>query len=148
MLKMDEREVSIKLDDLDSKAQTRIKEALEKAGIKLKESSAGSSVPGKTGTIETSIELNTTGLDDEGVANLRATGFSREKHAEVLKTVIQGALGDARLPIFQEPFLEWIWCEWLKFAAFRETFKKQYNIRLADGPSDSSGAASSQNAGW
>ena len=144
---MDEREVSIKLDDLDAKAQTRIKEALEKAGIKLKEATKGSG-PGRTGTIETSIELNTAGLDDEGVANLRATGFSREKHAAVLDTVIRGALGDARLPIFREPFVEWLWCQWLEYAGVRETFKKQYNIRLADGPAESSGVNSPQNSGW
>lgn len=132
---MADQEVSVRTDDLDDKAKSRIKEALNAAGLKMKEAARGGVkvIPAETGTIETTIHLDTANLDDDSIERLRAQGFSNERHSRILESVLRGALVDYGMKA-GDPFLQWIWCEWLKYAARlsegpREEFKKRYEIR-------------------
>jgi len=143
---MSQKEVSIKLDDLDEKAQQRIKEALQQAGIKMKQASATPiSVPAQVGTIETTIELDTSGASEQDIARLRDTGFSNEKHAAVLETVLKGASADYVVTA-RQPFVEWLWCQWQQFR-IRELFTKRYEIRPADTTSAASSTTTPE-SGW
>lgn len=144
-------EVSIRTDDLDEKAKSRIRDALNAAGLKMKEAAGTGTkvIPAETGTIETTIHLDTANMDDDAIERLRAQGFSSERHSRILESVLKGALEGYGMKGDQELFLQWVWCQWLKYAARqnegpREEFKKRYEIR----PGESLRQAAQTSGGW
>ena len=139
MAKYDKQKISMDLAGLDEEAKKRIRDAVEKAGLSIEEGGGGGGVrPADVGEIETSLEISTAGLDEKRVQELRDKVFSSENHSKILDTILRGALGEYG-GAASTPFVQWLWCQWLKYASFtnelakgieppREIFKKRYKI--------------------
>jgi hypothetical protein len=119
-------------------AQTPVSPSAEYA------TTAGSRVtPGQVGEIETTIELNTEGLDEAAIQRLRDMAYSDERHSRILDSVLRGAISGYGLENSLSPFVQWIWCQWLDYlivvvpavaeeaespGSTKEAFKKRYRV--------------------
>jgi hypothetical protein len=142
---MTDKEVSIRTDDLDEKSKERLQQALQQAGLKLKEASGIAVKAAEVGTIETTIELETGGLDETKINDLRNVGFSSERHSAALDTVLRGALPGYGTAQASEDFVQWLWCQWQQFKQI-EKFTKRYEVRPSAAAPGA--AASSGGGGW
>ncbi|MDA0207727.1 MAG: hypothetical protein O3A53_20675 [Acidobacteria bacterium] len=136
-----DKTLNIDLSGLDDEAKKLVQAAVQKAGWHVRDSVGGGIVkPASEGEIETSLEISTVGLDDDGIGKLREKVFSSEQHNKVLDAVLRGALGEYGGAAADTPFLQWVWCQWLQFSCLsneiaqgveapREVFKKRYKIR-------------------
>ena len=145
---MADQEVSIRTDGLDETSKARLREALQAAGLKMKEAAGPKVVPAEVGTIETTIKLDTSGMPKDRIEALRSVGFSDDAHSKALETVLRGALPGYGAPgaAAGADWVQWLWCEWLKYQD-NESFKKRYEIRPW-GAATSSPAASAGGGGW
>ncbi len=133
--------IEFDVSGLSDSAREKLITAAKKAGVQVRTpSSGGGSVavkPGQVGTIETSLSLNTRGLDDAGIEKLRETVYSSDRHSRILDSVLKGALAGYGIAADGDPFLEWVWCQWLQYNGMEdmaslpatETFNKRYAIR-------------------
>jgi hypothetical protein len=140
-------EVSIRTDGLDDTSKARLREALQAAGLKMKEAVGPKVIPAEVGTIETTIHLDTGGVPKDRIEALRSVGFSDDAHSRALETVLKGALPGYGAPgATGADWVQWIWCEWLQYQA-NETFKKRYEIRPW-GMASNSAAPPAAGGGW
>ena len=143
---MANQEVSVRTEGLDETSKARLREALQAAGLKMKESVGPKVTPAEVGTIETTIRLDTSGMSNDRIESLRSVGFSDEAHSKALETVLKGALPGYGAPgATGADWVQWLWCEWLKYQD-QEDFKKRYEIRpwgLAGNP-----GATQTGGGW
>ena len=124
---------------LDDKAHKRLLDAAKQAGIKVTTPASGGSglqvLPGEQGTVETSLSLDTKGLDDDAIDRLRATVYGNDRNTRIIDSVLKGAIGGYGVGnAARDVFVQWVWCEWLQYhgmdsMAQNETFKKRYAIR-------------------
>lgn len=129
--------LTINMEGLGDDARRRLKDAAEQAGLELREPAKGQKVtPASQGEIETSFELPLAGLDEDAIQRLRDKVYSSDRHSNILDSILNSALdaygGD---PIMKGVFVQWVWCQWLQYAAMeesgfaeRETFKKRFRI--------------------
>jgi hypothetical protein len=142
---MTDKEISIRTDGLDDTSKARLQEALRAAGMTLKEAKGPKVNVADVGTIETKIELQTGGMDDAKIQDLRNVGFSAARHSAALDTVLRGSLPGYDTGAAQDYWVQWLWCEWLKYQA-KEAFTKRYDVRpWTDKPG---AAAAPSGGGW
>ncbi len=140
---MTDKEISIKTDGLDETSKARLQDALRNAGMTLKEARGPQVSVAEVGTIEATIELQTGGMEETKIQDLRNVGFSAANHSAALDTVLRGSLPGYDAATVKEYWVQWLWCEWLKYAA-REAFKKRYEVRPW---TEKAGAAPTQGGG-
>ena len=144
---MADQEVSIRTDDLDENAKARLREALQAAGLKMKEAAGPKVAAAEVGTIETTIELDTSGVAADRITELRSVGFSNDRHSKALETVLRGALPGYGTAAAGEDWIQWLWCQWQQLKA-RETFTKRYEIRPSGSAGSGVSGQKSSGGGW
>jgi hypothetical protein len=146
-----EKEVPVRTDDLDDKSKSRIKEALNAAGLKMTEATGGGAkvIPASQGTIESTVKLDTDGLDDDAINKLRTTAYAADRGSRVLDSVLRSALAGYGLKggLQDGDFLQWVWCQWQQFRIYEE-FMKRYELRPSEATITAAKQAAQTGSGW